>query len=150
MPPILDLYFKTFEVMCRQECSIDWSVYFRASKNDLETELEWARNRDSVQSQGEWGRDLEWRKDLETSVFDTVLNDTELKYLAVYRDICPNGVVMLGQNPANHPQHNVDKSRLHTISCKAELYSMKHKLWLTPTQLLLAHNYPIEPQLNHV
>ena len=139
------LSFNQFEMMCRRECCIDWTSYFRASPDDLQTELEWSQNRPTAKSINQ-----AWRQDLEKSDFDASLTDNELKFLVKYRTICPNGVAMLGQNPDKHPQHNAGKSQLQTIIRKAELYYiMQHNRWLTANELLLVHNYPIETQFAH-
>ena len=126
----------SFAQECRRACEIHWSSYFRASTQELQRERVWAAQRPSVLA-----ADTE---DGDCSDFESLLSRREKAWLQRYRQLCPHGVVMLGQDPDVFRRHNGSSSNLQCIVKKCGLmWSMRHSRWLTGYELLSVHNYPM-------
>ena len=71
-----------------------WDMYFVATPEELQDELDWASSRDSVVT----GTHLSWKDMTPGGSFEVALNKTENINLQKYREAFPNQVYQLNQN----------------------------------------------------
>ena len=117
-------------------CCMDWTVYFQGRPEETQDELVWASSR--TRSHATTSR-------FPSSQFEAALTDTEARRLAEYRMVCPDGVVLLGQEPEHFAMHNHDNLLPCIIRSRGFVWSMRHGRWLTSNEMLAVHNFPVLP-----
>ena len=145
--------FVAFERECRRQCGFTWQTYFLAEEPELQAELAWANTR--PQKKSEIAASSSSGEDETIPVFPLSRRDfwdssrkQETTWRNEYFAMCPNGVVLIGQNPQTHAQTNGGKRQLQPLIAKSDLYwSFHHCRWLLAQEGLIIHNYPLLPEM---
>ena len=143
---LLGSSFQDFCTMAERTCTFDWKSYFWISGKEVNDELQWSLRRPRLAKDVQKSsRNRPDRTSFDITDHDKSLNDFEAENIQHYLSMHRDSVCSVGQNAFTHPQWNHGRPTLHTIIKKGDLFYSRHfGRWLTPSELLQVHNYPMK------
>ena len=133
--PVFDC-LQTFFDLFKRPSEAHWGIYFVAGDDELQAEIDYASRRPTSRWHVEGLENI--------SDFEKALNHMEHNFLDGYKQICPDGVAALEQNPFENKTCNTGKDSLMTLTAQGGvLWSMQHNRWLTPLEALQVMNFPV-------
>ena len=139
--------WKQTPAVFRRDRECDWVVFFIASPEEIQAEVEWAAGRNNIpESEDDVPAHLRslWAKSAHTKS----LNLNELENLLRYTRLAPYEAYMLNQSASFHGQHSNNGAMCCLTKGCGIVISARHWRWLTPFEVLLAQGFPVYPNLS--